>query len=679
MKKYALNKLNSLRTNPDGTILIPGLDTLNEKGTIITGAFNTSNYVAGANAIIDNGTGYLTLSSGADDYSTPTNKIYNSNYGGTNINKWTAKFSAVIPTIDATSFGFSFGTDGSKPAYFRFCTDTAKKGYIEVYLNGVLYATSYGVLPISTGDATNITIRRQVNTFVISWRNVTTGQQLDYTTSANSFYSAGLPPNFGRFTFWGHGGAAVISNFSVANDLRAGAKLAIVIDSEGSSTTHNSAQSFISLLSDKVQESIAPFVGNSNKLEDNNWTEIIATQPENILIYCLSNNVGAGDSTSTVLSKLATVVSTLNAAGYVYGTNLFISNIAPRNDYDVRPYNTALAGVYPNLVDVYTSFKDPVTAYGILAELSQDGIHRIPKGHIQEANIFGNYFKDLGILKYKSYYVPFDSRVYLDRDGDLVLGYNNQYKASHDLEFHDRSKPQIFFRSGTANGTSAGVVNTTVGFITGGEITDTGVKATATTFYGWIYTSGQYYSIYRTGATVGTTYALSTASASHVGYVDFANKSWVIDNPLKYNLASTGGTGLTMRNTYNILPVLTSANGTINNLVSTANAKHGDRSAIINTNTSGTYSWTVLGEVMPNGAIWEYLYSSHNNTWQRINKDPKLNIYTVATLPTVATGAVIGAQAMVTDALSPSYLAVVAAGGNVKVPVVFNGTNWVCH
>lgn len=49
------------------------------------------------------------------------------------------------------------------------------------------------------------------------------------------------------------------------------------------------------------------------------------------------------------------------------------------------------------------------------------------------------------------------------------------------------------------------------------------------------------------------------------------------------------------------------------------------------------------------------------------------NLYTVATLPAGAKGA----QAMVTDATSPTFNATVAGGGAVTVPVFYNGTNWV--
>ena len=53
----------------------------------------------------------------------------------------------------------------------------------------------------------------------------------------------------------------------------------------------------------------------------------------------------------------------------------------------------------------------------------------------------------------------------------------------------------------------------------------------------------------------------------------------------------------------------------------------------------------------------------------------KLKGYTVATLP----AGVVGAMAYVTDATAPTYNANVVGGGSIKIPVFFNGTNWVSH
>ena len=54
---------------------------------------------------------------------------------------------------------------------------------------------------------------------------------------------------------------------------------------------------------------------------------------------------------------------------------------------------------------------------------------------------------------------------------------------------------------------------------------------------------------------------------------------------------------------------------------------------------------------------------------------PPLTNYTVTTLPSAVTSG-IGARSFVTDALAPTFGAVVATGGAVAVPVYSDGTNW---
>lgn len=47
--------------------------------------------------------------------------------------------------------------------------------------------------------------------------------------------------------------------------------------------------------------------------------------------------------------------------------------------------------------------------------------------------------------------------------------------------------------------------------------------------------------------------------------------------------------------------------------------------------------------------------------------------YTVATLPAGS----IGMRTMVTDAVTPTFMATLTGGGAVKTPVVHNGTAWI--
>ena len=59
-----------------------------------------------------------------------------------------------------------------------------------------------------------------------------------------------------------------------------------------------------------------------------------------------------------------------------------------------------------------------------------------------------------------------------------------------------------------------------------------------------------------------------------------------------------------------------------------------------------------------------------------VGKVVRLKGYTVATLPA---GPTRGDTTSVTDAQAPAYLAAVVGGGAVFAPVIYNGTQWVCH
>lgn len=67
----------------------------------------------------------------------------------------------------------------------------------------------------------------------------------------------------------------------------------------------------------------------------------------------------------------------------------------------------------------------------------------------------------------------------------------------------------------------------------------------------------------------------------------------------------------------------------------------------------------------------------YNGTSTLICAAPTRPTSTVATLGTTCTSGQAGQMYLVTDALLPAALAVVAGGGAVKVGVLCNGTNWI--
>lgn len=82
------------------------------------------------------------------------------------------------------------------------------------------------------------------------------------------------------------------------------------------------------------------------------------------------------------------------------------------------------------------------------------------------------------------------------------------------------------------------------------------------------------------------------------------------------------------------------------------------------------------GSAADSDSIWEGKDGA-GTTKVGIKGDGRINqtSYTVATLPTGAQGD----YAVVSDALAPTYLAIVIGGGTVVTPVFFNGVNWVAH
>jgi len=278
---------------------------LSEKGIIIDETtLTSSHFVIGANWSVTGNN--FNVPDGTNSFSISTNKVTENFYGRTNLSKWKAEFNYTIPTISSTSYGVAFGTSGVRPLIVRFCASTGKTGRIEVYYDEgttVIYETSPGFLDITAGDVTNIIVRREYNNVYVEWKNGAKINTWEFTVPSDAGSSA-APPNWGRFTFWANGGVSTINGFKVNSKELVGADIAYRTDSTGSSTILNNADSWISLVSEYLNITSARFVGNGDKIEETNWAEIVAHNPKYILISCFSNNVAAGDSGATIVTKI---------------------------------------------------------------------------------------------------------------------------------------------------------------------------------------------------------------------------------------------------------------------------------------------------------------------------------------------------------------------------------------
>ena len=94
---------------------------------------------------------------------------------------------------------------------------------------------------------------------------------------------------------------------------------------------------------------------------------------------------------------------------------------------------------------------------------------------------------------------------------------------------------------------------------------------------------------------------------------------------------------------------------------------------------NGTTQWRIFTNNSSNLEFYSYGTSSAVMTLTRATgaatfaQTINTGGYTVATLPT----GVLGARAYVTNALAPTWGAAVVGGGTVKVPVFYDGTNWI--
>jgi len=86
-------------------------------------------------------------------------------------------------------------------------------------------------------------------------------------------------------------------------------------------------------------------------------------------------------------------------------------------------------------------------------------------------------------------------------------------------------------------------------------------------------------------------------------------------------------------------------------------------------------SETAFGQAAAVGTATTLAREDHTHGTPGLSLSSPLGLksYTVATLPVGTQGHI----AYVTDALAPTFLALIVGGGSVVTPVFYNGTNWV--
>jgi hypothetical protein len=109
-------------------------------------------------------------------------------------------------------------------------------------------------------------------------------------------------------------------------------------------------------------------------------------------------------------------------------------------------------------------------------------------------------------------------------------------------------------------------------------------------------------------------------------------------------------------------------------LVAYGNTAGGNRNNIIFSNRSGTNAITERMRIFSSGGVSIANTTDPGAGNLSVTGTIRTQGYTVATLPAAGT---VGRKAYVTDALAPTFLAVIVGGGAVRCPVFDNGTAWV--
>jgi hypothetical protein len=151
-------------------------------------------------------------------------------------------------------------------------------------------------------------------------------------------------------------------------------------------------------------------------------------------------------------------------------------------------------------------------------------------------------------------------------------------------------------------------------------------------------------------------------------------------NTYTYTFLNTSGTFVLDAGAQNITGIKTFTSATQNlgssAAASTCNVAYGANTSgvtkAVNIGTAGLSGSTTTISI--GSAVSGALGTTILNQTTVLGSTIQMKNYTIATLPAAGTA---GRRAYVTDALAPTFLGALTAGGSVRTPVFDNGTAWV--
>jgi len=287
-----------------------------------------------------------------------------------------------VTTKSASSLGIGLGIISNYcNTYIKFDASTGVDGgKILVYLTDTLVATSATALTFSVNDVIDLSYERNLNNITARVRNVTTSSaEISVTVDANLLSTTARLHGTGRFTFLNFSGSYEIQQWGVTSNETKYSDLMTITDSKGLYNPTRFEDTFNCKLLYEFP-SLVMCVDPGGTLDDAQLriNEITLLAPKQVLICGLGrNNIDQGQSTATVIGKLNTLVTALEAINIsVFHLNQMFEPIL-----NLKPYSDLILSTYPSsTIDVYTALSNRPS------QVAGDNIHLNTAGNLTVYN-----------------------------------------------------------------------------------------------------------------------------------------------------------------------------------------------------------------------------------------------------------------------------------------------------
>jgi len=298
----------------------------------------------------------------------------------TNIEHWKMSAKVKVGTKDATSYGFGLGVrstnttnQSNEVGIFNM---TSSGGTVSLAMGGGYtgVGNTATALTFSVNDYIILTVERNMDEFIVTATNSTTGGSLSqtYYRYSPALSTTTQPNNTGRFSVYSLGGTFTIDSLAVESYETKNALFAIEGDSKAWGYNLSAYDNRFGDLLKKSFKSTIVQGGSGDKTIDlsGRLQEVINLSPQNVLLSIGSNDIRTGVPYATYTARYDSIVTALTAAGInVYHLLTFPEGTG---GVDVTPLVGYISATYPanRIIDTYNPINNARRSY-----IQSDSIH----------------------------------------------------------------------------------------------------------------------------------------------------------------------------------------------------------------------------------------------------------------------------------------------------------------